>query len=111
MFGNNPFYFNLIRKYVILMGTLLNNIHITKTDKTGSVVGLTKVPITYGPKDKMLARVFQDPNIDRPDFNNKQSLTMREFKALMTRISKKKLEKVYGTGQMKESDLKSFIPN
>ena len=64
MFGS-PFYFGLTRKYVILMGTLLNNIHITKTDKTGSVVGLTKVPITYGPKDKMLARVLQDPALDK----------------------------------------------
>jgi hypothetical protein len=25
-----------------------------------------KVPITYAPKDKMLARIEQDPNIDRP---------------------------------------------
>jgi len=60
-----PFYFSLIRKYVILMGTLLNNIRITRTDKNGNVVNLLKVPITYAPKDKMLARVMQDPALDR----------------------------------------------
>ena len=65
MFGG-PFYFGLIRKYVILMGTLLNQIHITRTDKAGNVVSLMKIPITYGPKDKMLARIKQDPGIDRP---------------------------------------------
>jgi hypothetical protein len=65
MFGG-PFYFGLIRKYVILMGTLLNQIRITRTDKTGNVISLLKVPITYGPKDKMLARIKQDPGIDRP---------------------------------------------
>jgi hypothetical protein len=65
MFGT-PFYFSLIRKYVILMGTLVNNIRITRTDKTGNVTALIKVPVTYGPKDKMLARVIQDPDIDRP---------------------------------------------
>jgi len=65
MFGG-PFYFGLIRKYVILMGTLLNQIHITRTDKAGNVTSLMKVPITYGPKDKMLARIVQDPGIDRP---------------------------------------------
>lgn len=27
---------------------------------------IIQVPITYAPKDKMLARVVQDPNIDRP---------------------------------------------
>jgi len=61
-----PFYFGLIRKYVILMGTLLNNIRITRTDSNGDVTALLKVPITYGPKDKMLARIKQDPAIDRP---------------------------------------------
>lgn len=65
MFGD-PFYFSLIRKYVILMGTLVNNIRITRTDKQGNVTALLKVPVTYAPKDKMLARVMQDPNIDRP---------------------------------------------
>ena len=65
MFGG-PFYFGLIRKYVILMGTLLNNIRITRTDASGNTVALLKVPITYGPKDKMLARIKQDPAIDRP---------------------------------------------
>lgn len=65
MFGT-PFYFSLIRKYVILVGTLFNNIKITRTDSSGNVTSLLKVPITYGPKDKMLARVIQDPSIDRP---------------------------------------------
>jgi len=65
MFGQ-VFYHGLIRKYVILMGTLLNDIYITRTDENGNDVGLIKVPITYAPKDKMLARVIQDPNIDRP---------------------------------------------
>jgi hypothetical protein len=64
MFGA-PFYFSLIRKYVILMGTLVNNIRITRTDKAGNVTALLKVPVTYAPKDKMLARVLQDPSIDR----------------------------------------------
>ncbi len=47
------------------MGTLLNNIRITRTDKNGNVINLLKVPITYAPKDKMLARVMQDPALDR----------------------------------------------
>jgi len=60
-----PFYFSLTRKYVILMGTLLNNIRITRSDKNNNVVDIIKVPITYAPKDKMLARVVQDPALDR----------------------------------------------
>ena len=45
---------------------MFNNIYITRTDKTGKVKNLMRVPITYGPKDKALTRVIQDPNIDRP---------------------------------------------
>lgn len=48
------------------MGTLLNDIRITRTDSSGNVTSLLKVPITYAAKDKMLARVLQDPGIDRP---------------------------------------------
>lgn len=65
MFGG-PFYFSLTRKYVILMGTLLNNIRITRTDTSGNTTALLKIPITYGPKDKMLARIMQDPGLDKP---------------------------------------------
>lgn len=66
MFNKNPFYFSLIRKYIIAFGTLFNDIYITRTDRNGNVTLLERVPITYGPKDKMLARVVQDPGIDRP---------------------------------------------
>jgi len=65
MFGQT-YYHSLIRKYVILVGTLFNDIRIVKTDSSNTEVSLVRVPITYGPKDKMLARVFQDPNINRP---------------------------------------------
>ena len=63
MFGQ-IYYHGLIRKYVILVGTLFNDIYIRRTDSAGDVSALVKVPITFSPKDKMLARVLQDPNID-----------------------------------------------
>ena len=60
------FYFSTIRKYVTLFGTLFDNISITRTDKNGRLNDFIKVPITYSPKEKMLARIIQDPNLDRP---------------------------------------------
>lgn len=60
MFGQ-VFYHGLIRKYVILMGTLLNDNYIVRDDDT-----LLRVPITYAPKDKLLTRIIQDPNLDNP---------------------------------------------
>jgi len=61
MLHENYFSHDLIRKYVILVGTLFNEIQITRTD--GQVMS---VPISYGPRDKMLARLDQDPTLDRP---------------------------------------------
>ena len=63
--ASNYFYFSLIRKYVTMFGYVFSDIHIERTDATGKITNLSKVPITYGPKDKMLARITEDPNIDR----------------------------------------------
>jgi len=64
MFGHT-FYFSTIRKYVTLFGTLFNDIHITRTDANNTTVALIKVPLAYAPKEKVLARIDADPNIDR----------------------------------------------
>lgn len=65
MFGTT-FYHNTLRKYVILFGTLFNNIHIIRRDST-SEPGLQsiKVPLSYGPKEKTLSRVMGDPTLSR----------------------------------------------
>jgi hypothetical protein len=65
MFSTTPFYFSTIRKYIILFGTLFNNIYISRIDSNGDTTFIERVPITYGPRDKMIARVVQDPSIDR----------------------------------------------
>jgi hypothetical protein len=62
---NQQFYFNLISKYVSLTGCLFDDIYITRYDKTNNHEELIKVPITYAPRDKMLARVLEDPSISR----------------------------------------------
>jgi hypothetical protein len=61
---HETFYFGLLRKYVSLVGTLFNDLVILRNEGDGTTIPI-RVPITYGPKDKMLARVFEDPNLDR----------------------------------------------
>jgi hypothetical protein len=56
-----PFYHSLFRKYVIIFGTLFNNIRIERTNQDGDVVQTLKVPIAYGPREKYLARVESNP--------------------------------------------------
>lgn len=65
MFGQT-YYFNTIRKYVILFGTLFNDIVIYRTNSSGANAQAIKVPLTYAPKEKMQARLDSDPDIDRP---------------------------------------------
>lgn len=55
---------NILKKYVIVFGTLFNNIHITRSNPQGTSVQTLKVPLTYSPKDKILARLNQDPELE-----------------------------------------------
>ena len=55
----NHFYHEIIRKTIVSFGTLFNNIEIKHTDKSGNTLSVTKVPISYGPQQKFLARVTQ----------------------------------------------------
>lgn len=63
---NNYFYHELTKKYVTYFGTLFNDIYIQRTLENGNVEQEFLVPISYGPKDKTLARLEQDPNLDKP---------------------------------------------
>jgi len=64
MFGHS-FYHGSIRRYVVLFGTLFNDIIINRPDPTHNEIHTVKVPVTYGPKEKVLARLTQDPNLNR----------------------------------------------
>jgi hypothetical protein len=57
-----PFYHSLLKKYVIIFGSLFNNIRIEKLDSNGNVLQTLKVPIAYGPREKFLARVESNPS-------------------------------------------------
>jgi len=56
MFGKT-FYHDTLRKYVILFGTLFNDIWINRPDNAGNVKQSLKVPLSYGPREKFLARI------------------------------------------------------
>ena len=60
----NYFYNETIRKTVIAFGTLFNNISIKKYGTDGKSISQIKVPIAYGPIQRFLARIEQQPNFD-----------------------------------------------
>lgn len=64
MFGH-IYYHGVIRKYVALFGTLFNDIHLNRYDAESDFTQTVKVPINYGPREKVLARVVSDPELNR----------------------------------------------
>ena len=57
------FFHDLIRKYVVTFGTLFNDIKLRRTNRLGAVTQTIEVPLTYGPRDKFVTRLQQDPDL------------------------------------------------
>jgi hypothetical protein len=64
MLGSH-FYHGLIRKYVVLFGSLFNDIYIDRVDSSGVSQRTIKVPLQYGPKERYLTRYQQNPDLLR----------------------------------------------
>lgn len=64
MLGSH-FYNSLIRKYVILFGSIFNDIYIDRIAADGTVQRTLKIPLQYGPKERYLARYRQNPDLLR----------------------------------------------
>ena len=64
MFGH-IYYHGVIKKYVALFGTLFDDVYVTNEDVNSGLKSSIKVPIAYGPREKVLARLTADPKIDR----------------------------------------------
>lgn len=66
MFGSE-YYHETIRRYVIVFGTMFNDMVVWRKNQAGTVVKRIKVPIAYGPRAKFLSRIQQDPKLNKPD--------------------------------------------
>ena len=63
MIGGSSFYNSLFKKYVVIFGTLFNNINIERVGSDGVTVEQTiLVPIAYGPREKFIARIIDNPD-------------------------------------------------
>ena len=64
MFGKK-YYFGSSRKYIALFGSLFNDIIIDRVDNSDNTLQTLKVPLSYGPKDRYLARLTENPDLQR----------------------------------------------
>jgi hypothetical protein len=104
----NYFYNATTKKYIALFGTTFNKISIVRDDpNTGDSVQRMVVPISYGPYQKFLARVNQDPEINR-----KTAITLPRMSFEITNMEYDGSRKINSTrrisGQSHSDDKKSF---
>ena len=66
MFGEH-FYHKQIRNTVIAFGTIFNNINIKRLDSSGNPLQNIKVPLSYSPKEKFIARLDQQQDLTGDD--------------------------------------------
>ena len=61
----NYYYHEILRKTIIAFGTIFNDIHIRHRDGAGKETSDMRVPLAYGPMQKFLARLEQQPDLNR----------------------------------------------
>ena len=97
MLSNPHFYNRTIRKIVVAFGTMFNDVKLVRYSKDGlTPYEVTKVPLSYGAKEKYLTRITSDPNLTKSiatlvprmsfdlvgmtyDSSRKQQTTMQNF--------------------------------
>lgn len=60
------FYNSTYRKCLIAFGKLFNNIYVKRYDDSHTEVNRVRVPIAFGPKEKWVYRINQDPDFLNP---------------------------------------------
>ena len=75
------YYHEIIRKTIIGFGTLFNNIHVRHKTQEGVLAQEMKVPLAYGPSQKFLARLEQ-----QPDLNKMVAITLPRMSFEMTDV-------------------------
>jgi len=95
------FYHETMRKIVVSFGTLFNNIQIVRKNSSGTITQSMKVPLAYGPQQKFLARLNNDPALGA-----KVAVTLPRLGFEMTGITydpTRKLNRVQKFRKVKES--------
>lgn len=58
------YYWGTVRKAIVAFGNMFNNITIEKKGPNNTTI-IQRVPLSYSPKQKFLARINQQPNVDK----------------------------------------------
>lgn len=99
-------YHQIIRKTIISFGTLFNNINIKHEEQDGTDYSFIKVPISYGPIQKFLARLEQ-----KSDLRKRVALTLPRMSFELTSIQYDNSRKVSTMQTFRAINKKDNISN
>lgn len=71
-----------LRRYMLAFGSFFDSIAVVRYDMTGKETQRIQVPISYGPKEKWLTHIIQDP-----DFQQSVAITLPRISYEMTGLS------------------------
>ena len=60
----SEFYHETISKVIVGFGALFSNLKVIRRNSAGVITQVINVPITYAPKENLLVRLRQDPDLD-----------------------------------------------
>ena len=75
MLGKTHFYHEAIKRAVSVFGTMFNEIDIQRDDASGNSTQNVRVPLSYGPKQKFIARLDQSGDIMEAN-NSRVAMTL-----------------------------------
>ena len=78
----HKFYHESLRKYIILFGTLFNDLRIERKNSNDNVIQTIKCPLTYAPREKVTARLEQNISL-----TEKQSILLPRLSFEMTNLT------------------------
>ncbi len=103
------YYHQILRKTVVAFGTIFNDVRIRHKSSTSAPGGEIRVPLAYGPMQKFLARLEQQPELNRA-----VQITLPRMSFEMNNISYDPTRKAGITQTFKASDgtniKKVFMP-
>ena len=106
------FYHEILRRTIISFGTLFNGLNIKHKDSDDNTTSVIKVPLAYGPIQKFLARLEQ-----QPDLNKATQITLPRMSFEMIGMSYDPSRKVTttqtflsGATSDKASEKKTYMP-
>jgi hypothetical protein len=97
------YYHHIIRKTIIAFGTVFNQIYIQHQDANDNTYSEMRVPLAYGPTQKFLARLTQQPDLNKPI-----QITLPRMSFEMTSIRYDPSRKTTVTQSFKASDGKNL---